>query len=208
MAIAALVLAGGASERMGSPKALLRVGDDTFLTRTVRTLRRAGLERIVLVTGLHHAPTVEALAAAEVGRGVRVVRNATPGGDQLSSMLCGLDAVDAPDVSAAVVALVDHPFVSVGTVEALIHGFLDTRAPVTRPVCQGRHGHPVVFARETFDALRASPDGGAKAVVRALAARTLSVEVQDEGIWTDIDTPDAYRAALARFGTVDTGVTG
>ena len=97
------------------------------------------------------------------------------------------------------VALVDHPFVTSATVAALVARFLSARAPVVRPVCQGRHGHPVIFAREVFDSLRAAREGGAKAVVRASAGRGLSVEVEDEGIWTDVDTPEAYRAALARF---------
>jgi molybdenum cofactor cytidylyltransferase len=205
MSLPAIVLAAGASERMGSPKALLRVGGDTFVTRIVSTLDAEGVGPVVVVTGGHHDVIEAALAASSVASRVRAVRNPVSGADQLSSLLCGLDALDAGDVAAVLVALVDHPFVARATIAALVRGFLAARAPVVRPVCRGRHGHPVILSRETFDALRARPDGGTKAVVRAHAGRSVDVEVDDEGIWTDVDTPDAYRSALARFGFTGQG---
>jgi molybdenum cofactor cytidylyltransferase len=165
------------------------------------TLQRAGMTQAVVVTGTHHDAITDVLAASPAGRTARFVRNTTPGADQLSSLLCGLEAVDGPEVDGVLVALVDHPFVATSTVTAVVERFLSTRAPVVRPVCRGRHGHPVIFAREVFDSLRAARQGGAKAVVRAYAGRSLPVEVEDEGIWTDVDTPENYRAALARFGS-------
>ena len=188
---------------MGSPKALLSDGRGTFLARIVGTLTTAGVDEVVVVTGVHHD-----VIAAEVGtwpgqRLVQLVRNDRPGADQLSSLRAGLDAVDRGSADAVVVALVDHPFVTPGTVQALLSRFTETGAPVIRPACRGRHGHPVVFARETFASLRSVPSTtGAKAVLQAFADRVLDVELGDEGAWTDIDTPDAYRSALARFATV------
>jgi molybdenum cofactor cytidylyltransferase len=151
------------------------------------------------VTGPHHDAIAAVLAASPAGRAARCVRNPAPDADQLSSLVCGLDAADGQDVEGVLVALVDHPFVTSATVAALVARFLSARPPVVRPACQGRHGHPVIFAREVFDSLRAAREGGAKAVVRASAGRGLSVDVEDEGIWTDVDTPEAYRAAIARF---------
>lgn len=200
VSVPALVLAGGASRRMGSPKALLELGGRTFLACVLDALRDQGLVPIVVVTGPHHDLVTASLARDPRAGEVRVTRNTVPDADQLSSLVHGLDAVDGPDVAGVLVALVDHPLVSRETVRALVAGFLATRAPVARPICRGRHGHPAIFARETFDALRAGSAHGAKSVVRALADRALSVEVEDEGIWTDIDTPDAYRAARVRAG--------
>ena len=189
---------------MGAPKALLSAGRDSFLARVVRTLTMAGVDEVVVVTGVHHDAIASEVGAWTGRWPVQIVRNEAPGADQLSSLRLGLDTVDQEGTEAVVVALVDHPFVASSTVRALLSTFTATGAPVIRPAYRGRHGHPVVFARETFAALRSVPaSNGAKAVLQAFADRVLDVELDDEGAWTDIDTPDAYQSALARFATVE-----
>jgi molybdenum cofactor cytidylyltransferase len=64
-------------------------------------------------------------------------------------------------------------------------------APIVRAVHGGRHGHPVIFKRRVFDALRAAdPSVGAKEVVRSAGIE--DVEVDDPGVLTDVDTPGDY----------------
>ena len=61
------------------------------------------------------------------------------------------------------------------------------------------HGHPVLFKREVFAELRAADSAvGAKAVVRANAARVLDVEVDDPGVTIDVDTPADYERFFHR----------
>jgi molybdenum cofactor cytidylyltransferase len=68
-------------------------------------------------------------------------------------------------------------------------------APILRATHEGRHGHPVVFRRAVFAALRAAdPAAGAKPVVRALAVE--DVEVDDPGVLRDVDTPQDYDRLL------------
>jgi CTP:molybdopterin cytidylyltransferase MocA len=186
---------------MGSPKALLRAGTETFLARIARTLVAAGVDDVVVVTGRSHDDLVREVCTWPASWPVRIVRNETPGADQVSSLLCGLAVVDHPALAGILVALVDHPFVSADTIRALLRRFAETRAPIVRPVYEARHGHPVIFEREAFDALRRAPAGeGAKAVVNAFLGRAIDVEAGDEGTRTDVDTPEQYRAALVRFG--------
>ena len=65
--------------------------------------------------------------------------------------------------------------------------------PFVRPVRGGDHGHPVLIDRSLFDPLRhADPRLGAKEVVRAHASSIGDVEVDDDGAFTDIDTPVEY----------------
>jgi molybdenum cofactor cytidylyltransferase len=98
-------------------------------------------------------------------------------------------------------ALIDHPFVRASTIVTLVSAFHQSRAPVVRPVFEGKHGHPVLFAQRIFDDLRAAPpDQGARAVVRGLGARVLDVEVNDPGVTLDIDTPEDYARVLASLG--------
>jgi molybdenum cofactor cytidylyltransferase len=189
------VLAAGESTRMGSPKALLPdEAGRTFVTRLLHTFHRAGVSDITIVTGSLHERIVAAVAAdAPHQAAIRFARNPDPGRGQLSSMLAGLDAADAPGVAAVLVTLVDVPFVRAETVRAVIDAFERTLSPIVRPVRGNRHGHPVLFAKPLFDELRrADPAQGAKAVVRAHASSILNVEVDDEGALLDVDTPDEY----------------
>ena len=88
---------------------------------------------------------------------------------------------------------VDVPLVLPATVRALLTAFAARRAPVLRATYLGRHGHPVIFGREVFDALRrADPAVGATAVVKAHAGELVDLEVDDPGVLHDIDGPDDY----------------
>ena len=187
--IAAIILSGGASRRMGQPKALLAVEGETFIARIARVVREAGVAPVVVVTGVHH----DAIAPVLDG-GVLVVRNTDPDADQLSSLRTGLRLIAADErIDGILVALVDHPLIDVGVVRALCAAARSSGAPVVRPVCDGRHGHPVIFSRETFDLILHGhlPDG-AKGVLRACAAREVLVPTSHGGVLVDVDTPEDY----------------
>ena len=92
------------------------------------------------------------------------------------------------------VHLVDHPFIDVALVDALIESFFETKKMIVVPRYKGKRGHPVIFSRQLFEELLNAPfDQGAKAVVNAHRQETLEIEWQDEGITLDIDTPELYR---------------
>ncbi len=187
----AIVLAAGASRRMGKPKATLPLpGGETFLSRVVRTLRDAGVAEIVVVV---RDAAIASQALPAYGSPVRVILNPDPDRGQLSSLLLGLDAADGQDTDAVLVTLVDVPTVSAATVRAIVAAWHRTHAPVVRPVSGTRHGHPVIFGREAFEKLRgADLSEGAKPVVRAFGARMCEVRVDDAGAFEDADTPDEY----------------
>jgi molybdenum cofactor cytidylyltransferase len=192
--IPGVVLAGGASSRMGGrPKALLPTGhgDETFLARIVATLRKGGVDDVVMVAGNH----LEAIgkAADLLPVPVRVLHNTAPERGQLSSLLVALEEIDHPGVRAVLVTLVDLPLVSPATVRAVLEGYRRTGAPIVRPARDGLHGHPILFDRSLFDELRrADPELGAKPVVRAHVGDGLEVETDDEGAFADVDTPEDY----------------
>jgi molybdenum cofactor cytidylyltransferase len=194
--IAAVVLAGGDSTRMGSPKALLPAPDgQPFVVRIVRALADAAIPTIAVVTGSAHEAIVEALGAAFPADTATAVRNADPSRGQLSSLWTGMDAVVDESTDALLVTLVDVPMVSAATVSVVVEAWRRSRAPIVRPAVGARHGHPVLFDRSLFAELRAAPlDGGAKTVVRRHEARILHVVPPDEGCLRDVDTPEDYRA--------------
>ena len=195
--IPAIVLAAGASSRMGQPKPMLRADGRTFVRRLLDTLREAAVADAVVVIRPDAADVIREVASAGFGR---AVVNADPARGQLSSLLTGLDAIgDDPRVVAALVTLVDVPLVSVSTVSRLLSRVPQTAAPIVRATYRHRHGHPVIFKRELFDELRrADPAAGAKTVVRAHAVE--DVEVDDPGVVQDVDTPDDYRRVVGAEG--------
>jgi molybdenum cofactor cytidylyltransferase len=196
--LAALILAAGASTRMGSAKPLLSDREGRpFVVRLARTFAAAALSEIVVVTAAEHDAVAAALLAGVPSLPVRVVRNPDPSRGQLSSLWTGLDAVATLSPEAVLVAPVDVPLIDPTTITQVIDGWRRTHAPVVRPASGERHGHPVLFDRLLFHELRAAPlDVGARAVVRAHAADILNVPVEDEGCLVDIDTPDDYERLI------------
>jgi len=191
---AGIVLAGGASRRMGTAKAGLLLDGRTFLEHALAALADGGADALVVVTGAAPASVIAALPAA---REVAVVQNPAPERGQLSSLKVALEHVAAtwPEVTTAVVELVDHPAVQPATVRALLDAArARPSCPIVVPVHRGERGHPVLFARGVWHELLATDDDlGARAVVRADPSRVALVDVDDPGILVDVDTPADLR---------------
>jgi molybdenum cofactor cytidylyltransferase len=197
--IPAIVLAAGLSTRMGSPKAMLALGErETFLSRIIRTFHDARVEEVIVVVG-HQAEAIRT-SLSTTGVTARFVDNPDYRSGQFSSLVTGLDAVERPGVSAVLVTLVDVPLVTAATVDAVVAHYRRTHAPIVRPTRGIEHGHPVLIARSLFAELRrADPLGGAKPVVRAHASAAGDIAIDDAGAFLDIDTADEYRRV---FGTI------
>jgi molybdenum cofactor cytidylyltransferase len=199
--IRGIVLAAGASSRMGQAKAALPLGQtgETVVARVVRTLLSGGVPDVTVVAGAHIDAVRMAMAAftrvtadPQGPARARVIEHPRWQLGQLSSLLAGLDAIDGPLLEGALVTLVDVPLVQPSTVAAVIAEWRRTRAAIVRPADGDRHGHPVIFDRSVFGDLRAAdPAVGAKAVFAT--HRVLNVPVNDPGAFDDIDTPGDYR---------------
>lgn len=191
--IAGLILAGGASRRMGSPKALLRFQNETFLDRMIRLFALV-CDPVVVVLG-HNASQIRA-GLENPGAAVFTV-NPDPERGMLSSLQCGLGAVPA-DAAAVMFAPVDHPHLQTSTLEVLASKFQAARAPVTVPVYRGEHGHPVCISRALVDELLALPPTAmASDVIHRYVSETCYFEVDDPAVVTDIDDPAAYAGLMA-----------
>jgi molybdenum cofactor cytidylyltransferase len=192
--IAGIILAAGESSRMGTPKALLDYRGETFVGRLVRVLG-ASSQPVLVVLG-YHADVIR----KKVPANAHVVVNLEPGRGQLSSLQTGLAALPAEADGFAFIP-VDSPAVESDTVAKLIQAF-DQRDPSTLfviPRQSGRRGHPVVAARSiAAEFLALPPTAEAREVVHAHVDRTEYVDVDDDGIFTDVDDPEAYRRLKER----------
>lgn len=194
--IAGIILAGGASSRMGSPKPLLLLDGETFLDRLIRVLG-AACRPVIVVLGYHAAEV--AAAMSQDGEATTVV-NPNPEGGQLSSLQCGLRAMPA-ECDAAMFVPVDHPAVEESTVEALARAMGSGGAAIVIPRHEGQRGHPVCVRREiAAELLALGPDARASDVIRAHRAETVFVDTGDAGTVNDIDDAEAYRRLTGRVG--------
>ncbi len=193
MRVVAIVLAAGEGRRMGGPKALLPLGDATFLAHACRLFARPGVASVVAVLGAEaERVRVEAGLPAEA---TAVVNDRWREG-MLSSVWRGLDAAEAEAADAVLLHPVDHPLVQPATIDRVIRA-LSFSAAIAVPTWDGRRGHPGGFHRSVFAELRAAPpDRGARAVLAADPGRVVHVP-GDPGCVTGIDTPGDYVRALS-----------
>ncbi len=196
--VAGVVPCAGSSERMGTSKALLDAGGRSFVAAVVGTLVGGGCDPVVVVVG----PGQEDEARRAKAAGALVLVNPDPGDGPITSLRLALAVVGA-EVEAVAYLPIDHPLVSPETVATLVDTLLAGDAPLVLPRVQGRRGHPALFRRSLFAALSdPNLEEGARSVVHAHLDRAALVEVDDVGVVTDIDTPEAYRAAFrGRRGT-------
>jgi molybdenum cofactor cytidylyltransferase len=194
---AGVIPSAGSSLRMGRPKALLQVGGETFLSRTIRALASGGCDPVLVVVPDGNPQLTEPLADTAERAGARVLLNADPGEGPITSLRLAIRAL-GDSVAGLAYLPVDHPMVRADTVAALLEAARgEDAAALTVPIHGGKRGHPAVFGASLFSEL-ADPtlEGGARAVVHRHLERARLVEVDDAGVIIDIDTPEAYAAAV------------
>jgi molybdenum cofactor cytidylyltransferase len=186
--LTAVILSGGASSRMGSPKALLPYQGRPFLEHLleVTTHAKIGVRRVVLGA---HAESIQKAIALKPGE---VVVNEEWEKGQLSSIQAGLRSLPA-GTDGMMLCLVDHPLISAGLVDGLIEHFYETRAAAVLPVFEGRRGHPVIFSAALYGELLKAPlEVGARSVVWAHRAEVSEYPTAEEGCVVNLNDPDTF----------------
>jgi molybdenum cofactor cytidylyltransferase len=198
MMLSAVILSGGASQRMGSPKALLPYQGRPFLEHLLEVTShpKIGARRIVL--GAHAELIADAvrLAADEV------VINAEWEKGQLSSIQAGIRSLPA-GTDGMILCLIDHPLISATLVDELIERFYlgSATPPIVLPVYQGKRGHPVIFSAGVFEELLMAPlDQGARSVVWAHAGEVAEVVTLEQGCVLNLNDPETVHRVLGLPG--------
>jgi molybdenum cofactor cytidylyltransferase len=202
MTVAAIVLAAGASSRMGSPKPLLEIRGETFLGCLLRTL--------AAVDGVGARVAVLGHQSARVRRSVRFAgaRPVTCRGwrrGMLASLRCGILAAleEDPGLAAVLVCHVDQPLLRAGTHARLLRAFRDGQGDVLVATYLGRRGHPVLLSRAFLD--RLVGDRRLESLAEAIAvhaARRGEVACRDAAVTQNLNTPEALASlgVQVKFG--------
>ena len=178
--VAAIILAAGGGRRLGGrPKALLSHGGELLVERAIRTARAGGCGAVVVVLG---AEVAEVRRRANLA-GCTVAVNQDWATGMGSSLRAGLAAATPGSSRAAVILLVDQPFVTPEAVRAVIASGADLAAATY----EGRRGHPVLIAARHWPEASAAAVGDRGA--RDFLARHEVVAVPCDGSPTDIDVP-------------------
>ena len=189
--VSAVLLAAGASTRMGTPKLLLPLGGEPIVRRTARQLCESGYDEVVVVSGREHRAIAEALE----GLPVRHAVNPDFATGMGSSFRTGVEHLPG-DSEAAMFALADQPFVTAAEYRAIREAWL-----LQRPLIVGsRFGEvtapPHLFVRPLYPELVVLQHG-ARAVLQRHADAMIVLHFAPE-LLLDIDTPEDYERAQAR----------
>ena len=194
--VSAILTAAGESSRMGRPKPLLPWHGVPLVEYQAASLIDAGASEVVVVLGHRH----ELVAPYVRGAHVRWVDNPDYRLGKTTSIRAGLRAVDASATDILLLA-VDQPRPP-ETISVIIDAHLHEKALITSPRHRGRGGHPLVFSARLKDELGAITEEkqGVREVFRAHHAEINVVAIDDPIILLDINSPEEYEAAKARYG--------
>lgn len=207
--IAAVVLAAGASKRMGRNKLLLELNGETVVRRAARTAIAAGLDPVIVVTG--HAR--EAVEGELHGLRCRSVFNGAHAQGTHTSVAAGIGAVEPTACAAAIVMLADMPLVTPAMLRTLVEHYRESGVPLVASRYGGRvNAPPILYDRRLFGELREMDARCGRAVVRRHRHEAVEVVWPSE-TGLDLDRPEDYEriremlAGRARGTTVPLPVT-
>jgi len=189
---AAIILAAGASSRMGHPKPLLPLDGETFLDRLIAAF--SGICSPIIVVLGYDADRIR--AGIRRAADAEFVVNPAPDRGMLSSLQCGLEQLGG-NVDAVLFTPADLPSIHNSTIASVA----GSDAAIVVPRCGGRNGHPVRVSRVIAEELLALPAGAqARDVLHQHRSETIFVNVDDPGILYDVDTPQDYEGLVATSG--------
>jgi len=199
IACGVIILAAGASSRMGKPKLLLPWGDTSVLGHLIKQWQPPGAEQIAVVHG-----TGDKVIGSELDRlgfpAANRITNPQPGRGMFSSVQCAASWGEwNPALTHWVIVLGDQPHLRRETLRTLLD--LATAHPekICQPGRRARSRHPVVLPKAIFKRLKDSREETLKQFLQNNASAVTLREMDDPGLDFDMDTPADYEKALRLF---------
>lgn len=185
-----IVLAAGASKRMGQSKQLLPVNGEPLLLKTVNAAMNSALQNIIVVLGANEKAHRALIADLKVA----IVHNERWESGMGSSIKAGLKSLLTlrPSLGGVVILVCDQPLLTAYHILELIAGHLQTSKPIVASGYAGTMGVPVFFQKAYFKNLMALGDEqGAKKIIEEHPDDVAMIDFPQGAV--DLDTPEDYQ---------------
>jgi molybdenum cofactor cytidylyltransferase len=205
--VGVIILAAGASRRMGKPKLLLPWGTTSVLGRLLQQCDalKAGQVAVVCASGAKPLPEeLDRLGFPQANR----IFNPAPDRGMFSSIQCAANWTGwMAELSHFLIMLGDQPHLRVETLRQLQDFGALNPNKICQPIRGGRRKHPVLLPKRVFAELRNSSAGDLKQVLIAHASELSGFESPDEGLDLDMDTPEDYERVRQLFLKPNGGIS-
>jgi molybdenum cofactor cytidylyltransferase len=187
--IGLILLAAGASRRLGKPKQSLQFEGETLLRRAVKTALASDCQSVIVVLGAN----AEKLELEIEEFDAHIIKNPDWERGMGTSIQIGLEELlkRQPKISGVILAVCDQPFVSVGLLKQLTENFRLTNAPIIACAYGETLGVPTLFSRNLFsELLTLKADNGAKKIIYKHREKVIKIPFEAGAL--DIDTEQDY----------------
>jgi len=190
--VAGILLAAGASTRMGETKQLLPLGEKTLVERVLIEALTSELERIVLVLGYQAGDIKKVITPPFPQPKLSIIENRQFKEGISSSIIAGLSEIENTH-DHAMILLGDMPFIDRDLINLLLRRYLRSGLPIGAIKGKERPVHPVIFSRELYpELLILRGDVGARALFTKYSDQVCLIEPERPYDGRDIDTPEDY----------------
>lgn len=187
-----IILAAGASSRMGRPKLLLPWQDTTVIGHLISQWRELGVAQIAVVMQPGDAALATELDRLGFSKQDRII-NPHPERGMFSSILCAANwAGWRDDILRWAIALGDQPHLKMETLRTLLNFSSLNSDAICQPAYNGRTAHPVILPQAVLESLKTSRAQNLKDFLQHSASRSVQHVINDPGLTLDLDTPEDY----------------
>jgi molybdenum cofactor cytidylyltransferase len=196
MSVGLVMLAAGASSRMGQPKQLLKLNGESLIRRATLAALHSVCQPVVIVLGANEAfirPEIADLS-------VQIVENPDWEQGMGSSIQIGIRQLltTQPPIQAAVLMLCDQPLVDTSLINQLVECYKTSQGAVVASEYNGQLGVPALFDQKLFaELLQLDGPAGAKKIIEKYKPTCYRLPFPEGAL--DVDTPEDYEKVLNRI---------
>lgn len=194
--VGCIILAAGASTRMGTPKQLLVVDNKSLIERSTEAALNSGAWPVIIVLGAYH----DIIKPSLIKHPVITVENVAWPEGMASSIRCGIETLSAfsKEIEAAMIIVCDQVKIDANTLSHLIKSHIQSKSIITAAKYKNRRGTPTVFNKSLFNKLKTlSGENGARDLINN--KETEVTEIEFPQLAEDIDTPSDYKQAVSKI---------
>ena len=197
--INAILLAAGRSQRMGKQnKLMISINGTPMLRRVTETILGSDIKSLIVVTGFQETLIAKILKDLPVN----FTHNQNFEHGLSTSLSAGLRALPKA-TSAVIICLADMPMVRTDHIDKLISSFNPTLGrEICIPTTKGKWGNPVLIGKRFFNEILTNKgDAGAKDLIKKYSRYVAEIDIKDDGVLFDIDTPSEMDCFLEIEGS-------